>query len=135
LVHEVYLRLARQERAEWNDPAHFLAVAAQQMRRVLVDSARRHDCAKRGGGRAKVPLGEFTPDGKEKLGDLLALDDALKALAEINAEHARIVELRFFGGLTIQEAAWAMGVSARTADRMWRCARAWLYRELASRET
>ena len=131
LVHEAYLRLVDQTRATYADQCHFRAVAAQAMRRILVDRARRRDRIKRGGGARAVSLDEvdvvarLDPDS-----DLEALDDALRRLAEADPVKARVVELRFFGGLTIDETAELLGVSPMTVKRDWAVARAWLYREL-----
>jgi RNA polymerase sigma factor (TIGR02999 family) len=130
LVHEVYLRLVDQRQVDWQDRAHFLGVAAGIMRRILVDHARRHSARKRGAGVACVSI----DDARDLVasGDIptLALDDALDRLEKLDPELARIVELRAFGGLTIDEAAHVLKVSASTAKREWRTAKAWLNREL-----
>lgn len=131
LVHEAYLKLVDQTRARWEDRAHFFSVAAQALRRILVDHARGHARAKRGGMRTKVQFDESLIAAYEQTIDLLSLDDALHRLAEQDAQRARVVALRFFGGLTIEEAAAVLEVSTRTVERQWRYARAWLYRELA----
>jgi RNA polymerase sigma-70 factor (ECF subfamily) len=131
LVHEAYLKLIDQSCAHWQDRAHFFAVAAQALRRILVDHARRHVAAKRGGPHTKLQLNEGLIAAYEQTVDLLALDDALSRLAEQDGQRARVVELRFFGGLTVDEAATVLDVSARTVERQWRYARAWLYRELS----
>jgi len=133
LVHEAYLRLVDQTRTDWKDRAHFMGVAAQLMRRVLVDHARTRLAAKRGGGALRVGLDENVAGGGERLADLLALDGALVRLAAMDPEQSRIVEMRYFSGLSIEETAEAMGVSPRTVKREWRSARAWLYSELAGR--
>lgn len=130
LVHEAYLKLVDQHSARWQDRAHFFAVAAQAMRRILVDHARTHGRVKRGGGLERLSL-----DGQAELAlepgvDLVALDDALQRLSDVSPESIRVVELRYFGGMTIDEAAAALGVSTSTVEREWRYARAWLYREL-----
>jgi RNA polymerase sigma factor (TIGR02999 family) len=131
LVHEAYLRLVDQEQAAWQDRAHFFAIAARLMRQILVDHARRRASAKRGRGREPVPL-ELAGDlaAEEAAADLVALDDALTALAEFDPEGARLIELRFFGGLSLVETAEALGVSRPTVVRRWRAVRAWLYGEL-----
>jgi RNA polymerase sigma factor (TIGR02999 family) len=131
LVHEAYLRLADQTRCRWQDRAHFLAVASQAMRRVLVDHARRHLRQKRGGDWRRVPLDEAltlgSPDGQETL---LALDGALRRLEDAHPRSARIVEMRFFGGLGSEECAEVLGISTRTVARDWDFAQAWLYRAM-----
>ena len=133
LVHEVYMRLVGQH-APWRDRAHFFAIAAQAMHRILVDYARAHRASKRGGSAAHVPLDE-TNDGPAEsvveLDDVLQIDEALAALAALDPLEARIVELRYFGGLTIEESAEALSVSPATVKREWRTARAWLYRRLS----
>jgi RNA polymerase sigma factor (TIGR02999 family) len=130
LVHEVYLRLVDQRNVDWRHRAHFFGVAAQVMRRILVDHARRHTAAKRGEGLPRVSIDEakdaVAPDGIP----VLALDHALDRLAGMDEGLARIVELRAFGGLTIEESACVLEVSASTAKREWRTAKAWLTREL-----
>ena len=131
LVHEVYLKLVDQKRAQWQDRAHFFAVAAQAIRRILVDHARGHGRAKRGGGRAKITLNEELAVTYDGVVNVIALDEALAQLAESHPQHARITEMRFFAGLTIEESAAVLGMSTRTVDRHWRYARAWLYRTLS----
>jgi RNA polymerase sigma factor (TIGR02999 family) len=134
LVHEAYLKLVDQTRAQWQDRAHFLAVASLAMRRILVDHARRRRSEKRGSDPLKLTLSaaDGVPDagGSEHSLDLIALDDALAALAADHPQEARLVEMRFFGGLTAGEAAAVLGVTERTAERWWRFARAWLFRRL-----
>ena len=131
LVHEAYLRLADQTRCGFRDRAHFLAVAATAMRRVLVDHARRHHAAKRGGGARRVPLEHVDALPAAERDELLvALDDALARLAGLDARQARVVECRFLGGLTEEETAAALGVGLRTVKRDWAKARSWLYQEL-----
>lgn len=126
LVHEAYLRLINQRSTQWQDRVHFFAVASRVIRRILVDHARERNAQKRGGGAQRVELERAElADSVEGI-DLLALDDALAALAEIDARQAQIVELRFFGGLTVDEVAEIMGIAPRSVDRDWRCARAWL---------
>ncbi|MEO7711559.1 MAG: sigma-70 family RNA polymerase sigma factor [Gemmatimonadaceae bacterium] len=132
LVHELYLRLIDQSRTNWENRAQFFAVAARLMRRVLVDYARARHAEKRGGHAIFVTLGAAaeTPDDT-KAGDLLAIDAALERLAVYDAEQVRIVELRYFAGLTVEETARIVGRSPRTVKREWRLAKAWLYRELS----
>jgi RNA polymerase sigma factor (TIGR02999 family) len=127
LVHEVYMRLAEQAPAPWQNRAHFFGIAAQSMRRVLVEHARRRNAAKRGGGPEGVGL--QLPEAGRAV-DVLVLDDALTRLAQIDPERSRIVELRFFGGLTVEEAAEVLEVSPATVTRRWRLAKAWLYQRL-----
>ena len=130
LVHEAYLRLVDQREARWQNRAQFFGVAAQAMRRILVDHARRHQAAKRGGSAVPVPLeeGEVAAAGSDV--DLVALDDALTRLAALDPQQARVVELRYFTGLGIEETAEALGISPATVKREWAMARAWLKREL-----
>ncbi len=133
LVHEAYLRLVDQ-RAGWQDRAHFYAIAAQAMRRILVDYARAHRASKRGGGVVPVPLDEreeAVPTPGPALDDLLAVDAALEALQALDESAARVVELRYFGGLSVEETARVLDVSPATVKREWALARAWLYRRLA----
>jgi RNA polymerase sigma factor (TIGR02999 family) len=132
LVHEAYMRLVDQRQVDWQNRAHFFGVAAQVMRRILVDHARRHGAHKRGDGVRCVSLDEVKDVAAWDEIPILALDQALARLAEVDAELAKIVELRAFGGLTIQEAAHVLSVSPSTAKREWRTARAWLNRELGS---
>jgi RNA polymerase sigma factor (TIGR02999 family) len=127
LVHEAYLRLVDQTQVQWQNRAHFFGVAAQMMRRILVDHARGHNAGKRGSDFQKLSLDENIDVSGERATDLVALDDALKALAEIDEQKSRIVELRFFGGLSVEETAEVLGVSAPTVKRQWRMAKAWLY--------
>lgn len=130
LVHEAYLRLVEIRRVDWQDRAHFLALAATTMRRILVSHARRRLAAKRGGAAVNVTLvEEVVGSGGPEVG-LLALDEALGALAELDPRQARIVELRYFGGLTIEETAEALTVSPSTVKSDWQMARAWLYSQL-----
>jgi RNA polymerase sigma factor (TIGR02999 family) len=131
LVHEAYLRLIGQRDVEWQNRAHFFGVAAQLMRRILVDHARARKAEKRGGSAPKVSLDETLVFTEAKGADLLALDEALTRLTERDPRQGRIVELRFFGGLTEDEAAEVLGVSTRTVKRDWNVARAWLYKELS----
>ena len=129
LVHEAYLRLVEQRSAGWQNRAHFFGVAARVMRRVLVDHARRHTAKKRGDGAQRVPLEDIAAQPPDHI-PVLALDHALERLEKLDPGLAHIVELRAFGGLTIDEAAQVMNVSTSTAKRDWRTARAWLTREL-----
>jgi RNA polymerase sigma factor (TIGR02999 family) len=131
LVHEAYLKLVDQTRVHWRDRAHFFAVAAQTLRRILVDHARGHQREKRGGGRRAVLLQDEMVAFRERQVDLIALDEALSKLAAQHPEHASIVEMRFFGGLTENEIAAVQNVSTRTVERKWRFARAWLRQTLS----
>lgn len=131
LVHEAYLRLVDQRRVRWQNRAHFFGVAAQLMRRILVDHARRHKRVKRGGGVQTVALDETAVVSHESNIDLPALDEALERLAAIDQRKARIVELRFFGGLEVEETAAFLKISGITVMREWKLAKAWLHRELS----
>ncbi len=128
LVHEAYLRLIDQKRIRWQNSLHFFGLAAQMMRRILVDHARSHRYAKRGGNVRKISLEDAPEVSMSRAGELVALDEALVALAEIDPEMSQLVELRFFGGFKAQEIAELTGVSAPTVTRRWRMAKAWLYR-------
>ncbi len=130
LVHEAYVRLVKQEDVQWQNRAHFFAVAAQAIRRILVDHARGHAREKRGGDRQRLALDEEVAARPGHDLDLLALDEALHKLAGLDSRQAQIVELRFFGGLGLREVAEFLGVSPRTVDGDWAMARAWLRREL-----
>jgi RNA polymerase sigma-70 factor (ECF subfamily) len=130
LVHEAYLRLADQREVHWKNREQFLGVAAQLMRRILVDHSRGHDAQKRGKGFEKVFLEEAAGVSKEKAADVIALDEALTRLAEFDPQQAQLVELRFFGGLSIEESAGVLGVSRTTVKRNWNVAKAWLARDL-----
>lgn len=132
LVHEAYLRLAGPASPDWQDRAHFFAVAARLMRRILVDHARARRFAKRGGGAVRVSLDEAAALWEERAGDLVALDEALERLGALDPLGQRIVELRFFGGLSVEESAEALGVSPAAVKRGWRSARAWLHAELSA---
>ncbi|MHC4081600.1 MAG: sigma-70 family RNA polymerase sigma factor [Planctomycetota bacterium] len=134
LVHEVYMKLVDQTRARWENRAHFFAVAAQAIRRILVDHARTHRRLKRGGEQTTLALDEGVVGSYQRTVDLIALDEALDDLARHNPLQSRIVELRFFSGLTIDETAAVLGVSTATVERDWRYARARLYRRLAGDE-
>jgi RNA polymerase sigma factor (TIGR02999 family) len=130
LVHEAYLRLVDQERVDWRDRTHFFAVAARVMRRVLVDYARRRVAKKREGGREAIPLDSAVIAVDEQADMLLALDEALSRLSDLDLRLVRVVEMRFFAGLTEEETAEALGVSSRTIRNDWVKAKGWLYREL-----
>ena len=130
LVHEAYLRLVGQSRMEWKNRAHFIALASQALRRILVDHARARAAHKRGGGVTRIALDEDIVESYAAEVDLVAVDNALNRLADRSETQARIVELRFFGGLTTAEIAQVVGTSKRTVERDWRFARAWLYRAL-----
>jgi RNA polymerase sigma factor (TIGR02999 family) len=129
LVNEAYLRLVDYKRMQWENRAHFFAVSAQLMRRILVDHARRHNL-KRGGAIQHVALEDTATVGGGRAENLVALDDALQALARMDARKARVVELRFFGGLSVEETAEVLQISPVTVMRDWSTARAWLYREM-----
>ena len=133
LVHEAYTRLINYKKMRWQDRAHFFAVAAQVMRRILVERARRRQAAKRGEGMVKVSLAGAAATPDETAAEILALDEALKELAAHDLRKSQLIELRFFGGLTIEETAEVMGLSATTVQREWRAARAWLYRAVTDR--
>jgi len=130
LVHEAYLRLADQRQTQWKNREQFLGVAAQLMRRILVDYSRSHGAAKRGSGVGHVLLEDALVLSPERAADVVALDEALIRLAEFDPEHARLVELRFFGGLSNEEVAGVLGISVTTVKRDWNLAKAWLKREL-----
>jgi RNA polymerase sigma factor (TIGR02999 family) len=130
LVNEAYLRLAGQARARFRDRAHFFAVASHMMRRVLVDYARSRGYRKRGGGVLHVPLDDVRSVSAERAGDVVALDEALSALAELDERRSRVVELRVFGGMSVEEIAEALEVSSGTVRRDWTLAKAWLRRRL-----
>jgi RNA polymerase sigma factor (TIGR02999 family) len=132
LVHEAYLKLLKDRPERWQNRAHFCAIAAHAMRQILIERARARDALKRGGGQPRVTFDESLPAASaEQPIDVIALDAALDRLAELDPEQARIVELRFFGGLSIEEAAEAMGISPATLKRHWALARAWLAKEIA----
>lgn len=132
VAHEAYLRLVGQRSMRWQDRAQFFAVASELMRRILVDHARRRAAAKRGGQAVRLTLEADVAESRSRDVDLLALDTALEELAALDARTARLVELRFFGGLSIEEAAHALGVSRTTATREWALARGWLHRRLGA---
>lgn len=131
LVHEAYLRLVDQQDTNWQNRAHFFGAAAQLMRQILVDHARKHLAAKRGGFRQRISLDEAINYSEEREVDLVALDDALNSLSQLDQDQSRIVELRFFGGLTIEETAEVLKRSPATVKREWRIAKAWLRREIS----
>jgi len=132
LVHEAYLKLVDQRNVKWQNRAHFFGVAANIMRRILVDHARKHNSEKRGGEFSKEQLEEaLVVVSDEKSVELLALDEALENLAEMDAQKARIVELRYFGGLSVEETAEVMGISEITVKRHWKMAKAWLFGQIA----
>ena len=134
LINEAYLRLVKQEDMTWQNRAHFLAWASHTMRQVLLNYARDRRAQKRGGGRDRVPIDDILVSFEKRSIDLEALDEALERLAEADAQRGRIVELRFFGGLTHNEVAEVLGVSVDTIERQWRFARAWLHREVQKGE-
>jgi RNA polymerase sigma factor (TIGR02999 family) len=133
LVHEAYLKLVEQRSVNWQNRAHFFGVAAQLMRRILVDHARGHLRQKRGGENQKVSLDEALVFAETQADELVAVDDSLNQLAKIDPRQARVVELRFFAGLNVDEAADVLGVSAKTIKREWSVAKAWLYADLKER--
>lgn len=132
LVHEAYLKLVDQRDVSWQNRAHFFGLAAQAMRRILLDYAKQRVCQKRGGGQHRTTLDEGLVVAPERASDLVVIDQALSRLEQLDARQAKIVELRFFGGLSVEETAEAMGISAPTVKREWAMAKAWLYRELAA---
>ena len=135
LVNEAYLRLVDSKQVEWQNRAHFFGLAAQLMRRILVDAARTRRRAKRGRGELHLSLSGAADVAIPRSADLVALDDALKTLEGLNPRHSRVVELRFFGGLSLEEVAHVLDVSVGTVRRDWSLAQAWLYRELDRTET
>lgn len=130
LVNEAYMRLVDYSQIRWQSRAHFFAVAAQAMRRILVEHARKRHFAKRGGGAVQVSFDETAIVSQEQASDLVALDDALTSLEAMDERKARIVELRYIGGLNIEETAEVLGISPATVQREWRAAKAWLYRAI-----
>ena len=130
LVNEAFLKLVDQKAVRWQNRAHFMGIAAQAMRRILVDHARAHASGKRGAGERPVPLDEAVVFAEMPNADVLALDEALTRLAAFDPQQSRVVELRFFGGLTLEETAEALHISPATVGREWTLARAWLYAEL-----
>jgi RNA polymerase sigma factor (TIGR02999 family) len=134
LVNEAYLRLANQEAPQWQSRAHFFGVAAQLMRHILVDHARKRLAAKRGAGALRLTLNPQIALPQKREVDLVALDDALNRLASLDPQQSLLIELRFFGGLSIQETSMVLGVSPATVKREWATARAWLQREIRNKE-
>ena len=130
LVHEAYVRLIDQAGVRWQNRAHFFAIAAEMMRRILVDHARRRGAAKRGGDAVKITLDEALNASTERDLDLIAVDEVLTRLAALDQQQARVVELRFFGGLNVEETSEVLGISERTVKRDWQVAKAWIRREL-----
>lgn len=135
LVNEAYVRLVDQKQVRWQNRAHFFGIAAQMMRRILVDHARGRRAAKRGSGIELLELNEALDQAQRQGIDLLGLDTALQALEKLDPQQGRIVELRFFSGLSIEETATVLGISPATVKREWALARAWLYREVSGRGT
>jgi RNA polymerase sigma factor (TIGR02999 family) len=131
LVHEAYLRLARHDSVDWQGRSHFFAMAAQMMRQILVDHARKQNAAKRGGNAVTLVVDEDSASSKPMSLDVLALDDAMNRLASLDPRQCQIVELRFFGGLSIDEAAQAVNISAATTKREWATARLWLHQAMS----
>lgn len=130
LVHEAYLRLIDQTKVEWHNRAHFFGVAAQMMRRILIDHAKAKHRLKRGGTAVRVELDDNLNFTQERAAELIALDEALQALAAMDERKSRIVELRYFGGLSVEETAQVLGISDKTVMRDWNLAKAWLYQQL-----
>jgi RNA polymerase sigma factor (TIGR02999 family) len=135
LVNEVYLRLIDQREVDWQNRAHFFAIAAKLMRRILVDHARARQVAKRGGGALQISFDEGAILSLERSAEIVALDDALANLAAIDGRKSQVVELRFFGGLSVEETAKALNISPNTVIRDWSTAKAWLHRELRMEES
>jgi len=131
LINEAYLRLVDQDRVQWQSRGHFFGICAQMMRRILVDHARRHKAAKRPSGHPRITYDDQVGPGRAPEVDVLDLHEALKKLAEIDSRQSRVVELRYFGGLTIEETAVALEVAPSTIKREWATAKAWLHRELS----
>ena len=131
LINEAYLKLVDQQDVEWQNRAHFFAVAAQVMRHILVDHARTRNYAKRGGGAPKLPLDEAAALTEQRAGELIALDDALRELAALDERKSQIIELRFFGGLSLEETAQVIKISPSTVQREWRAAKAWLHHTMS----
>ena len=133
LVNEAYLRLFRMQPPRWENRTHFFAIAAHLMRQILVDYARRHRASKRGSGLGMLTLDHVDALSQRKEMDVIAIDDALHALAEVDPRQSRVVELRFFAGLSLEEISEVMGIATATVQRDWTAARAWLYREISQR--
>jgi RNA polymerase sigma factor (TIGR02999 family) len=135
LVHEAYLRLVDVEEAQhWNSRGHFFAAAAEAMRRLLVDNARRKKALQRGGGRQRLDISVVEPEAPRLSEDVLALNDALEKLEQLDRNKANLVKLRYFAGMTMEQAAEAVGISAATAHRYWNYARAWLHQEITGKD-
>jgi RNA polymerase sigma factor (TIGR02999 family) len=134
LVHEAYVRLVGQDLPEWKSRAHFFGIAARLMRQILVDHARAHRAAKRGGDTPKLELDRDIAGSQAQNLDILALDDALDHLAQISPQQSQIVELRFFSGLSIEDTSDVLGISPAAVKRSWTTARVWLFREMSRRE-
>jgi RNA polymerase sigma factor (TIGR02999 family) len=134
VVHEAYLRLIDQKHVQWQNRAHFFAIASQMMRRILITHAQSHAYAKRGGGALKVSLDEAAVLSPERASDLIALDEALKGLTAIDLRRSQVVELRFFGGLSNEEIAEVLNISTNTVTRDWNVAKAWLHREMSKEQ-
>lgn len=130
LVHEAYLKLIEQRAVDWQGRAHFFGIAAQMMRRILIDHARKHMRDKRGGGAIPVPLDEALAFAPEQSSELVKLNASLERLAQLDSRQSRIVELRFFGGLTVEQTADILGISAKTVKRDWSMAKAWLHGDM-----
>jgi RNA polymerase sigma factor (TIGR02999 family) len=135
LVHEAYVRLAGMDPPQWESRTHFFAIAAQLMRQILVDYARRHRSAKRGGSVCKLSLDDAAAIPRQKALDVVALDEALQELAKIDPRQSRVVELRFFGGLTLEEISAVLEIAPATVQRDWTSARAWLHRQISRGST
>lgn len=133
LVHEAYVKLLDQRSTAWTDRLHFFAVASRIIRRILIDHARARDADKRGGGRTRVSLEGMDIAGGEREVDLLALNEALEELAQLDEQQAKVVELRYFGGCTVEDVAQILGIGRRTVDRDWQAARAWLFVRLGGK--
>jgi len=131
LIHEAYLRLVHQNQVRWENQAHFFGIAARLMRQILIEHARRRTRAKRGGGVGTLALDEAALVSQARAAELLALDDALERLAAVDPRKSRVVELRFFGGLSVEEAARVLHIAPNTVLRDWRLAKAWLHREIS----
>ena len=134
VVHEAYLRLIDQKHVQWQNRAHFFAIAARMMRRILITHAQSHGYAKRGGGAVKVSLDQAAVLSPARAGELIALDEALKSLAIMDVRRSQVVELRFFGGLSNEEIAEVLKISPNTVMRDWNVAKAWLYREMSKEQ-
>jgi RNA polymerase sigma factor (TIGR02999 family) len=134
LVHEAYLRITEQENISWQNREHFVGIAATMMRRILVNHAIKRNSEKRGGGEIKISLAEADRFVKDEDVNLIALDEALEKLSKTYPQESRIVELRFFGGLTIEQTSLVLGISSRTVERSWRFARIWLLREMSGEQ-